>query len=163
MDFAIDTNRLFVIKAKIVPVSTIILFGVRHQRRYFHSNVSDIKGKPKVVKDKRVYKSICNGRYSILKILGEGAMGRVYLAVDEVSGKEVALKMVPKAVSDRRERLDELRDNYNRVESLHHPNIAAVKHLVKIPELGEYALMMEYVPGPTLLQFRKAQLGGASR
>ncbi len=75
MDFAIDTNRLFVIKAKIVPVSTIILFGVRHQRRYFHSNVSDIKGKPKVVKDKRVYKSICNGRYSILKILDEGAMG----------------------------------------------------------------------------------------
>ncbi len=110
-------------------------------------------------KDKRVYKRICNGRYSILKILGEGAMGRVYLAKDEVSGKEVALKMVPREVSGRKDRLEELRQNYDRVESLHHPNIVAVKHLLKIPELGEYALMMEYVPGPTLLEYRKTQAG----
>ena len=139
-------------------------FGVRGfcSESFRHDGSADDslrKGKSKMEKDKRVYKKICNGRYAIVKVLGKGAMGCVYLAHDAESGKEVALKMVPREVSDVDYEMEELKKNYDKVESLHHPHIAAVKHLVKVPETGEYALMMEYVPGKTLLEYRRARPG----
>ena len=85
-------------------------------------------------KDQRVYKKICNGRYAVVDILGKGAMGCVYLAHDGESGKKIALKMLPREVSDVVYEMEELKKNYDKVESLHHPHIAAVKHLVKVPE-----------------------------
>ena len=108
---------------------------------------------------KRVYKRICDGRYSITKKLGGGGSGRVYRATDEVAGEEVALKMVAETGADPEKEMEELKRNYQRVGNLHHPNIVAVKDLLVIPEFRKYALKMEYVSGQNLLQYRRKQPG----
>jgi eukaryotic-like serine/threonine-protein kinase len=87
------------------------------------------------------------GRYAIARLLGSGGMGRVYLARDELTGRDVAVKVVAPPVDER------LRVGYQRfvrearvVSSLHHPNLVGV--IAFHEELG--LLAMVYMAGGTL-------------
>ncbi|HUS65644.1 MAG TPA: protein kinase [Kofleriaceae bacterium] len=87
------------------------------------------------------------GRYVVERLLGSGGMGRVYLARDAFSGKQVAVKVVAPP-SDAR-----LAEGYRRfvreaqvVSSLSHANVVAVVAFHE--ELG--VLAMEYMSGGTL-------------
>jgi eukaryotic-like serine/threonine-protein kinase len=87
------------------------------------------------------------GRYRVARLLGSGGMGRVYLARDEFSGRDVAVKVVAAPVDARSG------EGYRRflreaevVSSLHHPNIVAV--VASHEELG--LLAMEFMSGGTL-------------
>jgi eukaryotic-like serine/threonine-protein kinase len=87
------------------------------------------------------------GRYRVVRLLGSGGMGRVYLARDEFSGRDVAVKVVAPPVDARSA------DGYRRflreaevVSSLRHPNIVAV--VAAHEELG--LLAMEFMAGGTL-------------
>jgi eukaryotic-like serine/threonine-protein kinase len=82
-----------------------------------------------------------------VRLLGSGGMGRVYLARDEFSGRDVAVKVVAPPVDARSA------DGYRRflreaevVSSLRHPNIVAV--VAAHEELG--LLAMEFMAGGTL-------------
>jgi serine/threonine-protein kinase len=97
--------------------------------------------------DDREREARLGGRYRVVRLLGAGGMGRVYLARDELSGREVAVKVVAPPVDAR------LQAGYRRfvrearvVSSLHHPNLVAVVAFHE--ELG--ILAMEYQAGGTL-------------
>lgn len=92
-----------------------------------------------------------DGRYQIKDILGKGGMGEVYLAFDEISRTEVAIKLVPREVSTSEDEMEQVRKNFALVRNLHHPNIAAVTALERLAS-GEYILVMEAVPGRRTLQ-----------
>ena len=109
-------------------------------------------------------------QYELLKELGGGGFGTVYLATDTVSGVEVAVKGLPPFVKNNREEMENIRANFALVSRLHHPNIAAalVLHPAKsvtyaaedvrqklrvLP--GDTLMVMEYAPGVTLSQWRK--------
>ena len=88
------------------------------------------------------------GHYRIVRKIGEGGMGEVYLAEDTVLGRPVAIKTLrheslPDATAIRRFRQEALA-----VSALNHPNI------VVIYEIGEEAgvnwIAAEYVEGETL-------------
>ena len=87
-----------------------------------------------------------DGRYLIKDILGKGGMGEVYLALDEISKTEVAIKLVPREVSTNEDEMEQVRRNFALVRNLHHPNIAAVTALERLP-CGEFILVMEAVLG----------------
>ena len=87
------------------------------------------------------------GAYRILRELGRGGMGAVYLAVREGDGFEqrVALKLVKRGM-DTDDILRRFRHERRILASLHHPNIA---RLVDggVAEDGRPYLTMEYVEG----------------
>ncbi len=88
--------------------------------------------------------------YRITAKLGAGGMGEVYRAEDSKLGREVAIKVLPAAVSQDPERLARFEREAKLLAALNHPNIAAIYGL---EESGPTrALVMELVEGPTLAE-----------
>jgi Tol biopolymer transport system component/predicted Ser/Thr protein kinase len=86
--------------------------------------------------------------YRIIKALGSGGMGEVYLAEDTRLKRAVAIKILPAALAahpDRRERFER---EAQAVAALNHQNVVTV---YSVEQAGETLfLTMEYVDGRTL-------------
>lgn len=89
-----------------------------------------------------------HGRYEILRTIGEGGMGRVYLARDRELGRTVALKVMNTLGREASDRAMLLLKESRLLAALRHPNIVAV-HDSGLE--GEQAwLVMDYVDGRSL-------------
>lgn len=88
------------------------------------------------------------GHYRILRPLGKGGMGEVYLADDTKLQRQVALKFLPDTVRNDPERLARFRREALAAASLKHPNIATIYALEDIDD--HTFIVMEYVEGETL-------------
>jgi len=88
------------------------------------------------------------GPYEISGPLGAGGMGEVYRARDAKLNRDVALKVLPEAFAQDRDRMARFEREAQVLASLNHPNIASI---YGFEESGEKkALVMELVEGPTL-------------
>src|SRR3954466_7855865 len=77
-----------------------------------------------------------------------GGMGEVYRAHDTKLNRNVAVKVLPAAFVNDRERLSRFQREARLLASLNHPNIALIHGL---EDSGNtHALVMELVEGPTL-------------
>ena len=92
------------------------------------------------------------GRYKLVKILGQGGMGVVWLARDEELERDVALKFLPDPVIHDHALLKDLKNETRRSLELTHKNIVRIYDFVH----GEHAacISMEYVDGETLSNLR---------
>ena len=88
------------------------------------------------------------GPYEITAQIGVGGMGEVYRATDTNLKRQVAIKVLPEAVSGDLERLARFQREAEVLAALNHPNIAHIHGLEKSG--GQVALVMELVEGPTL-------------
>ncbi|MDX3033089.1 serine/threonine-protein kinase, partial [Streptomyces scabiei] len=99
---------------------------------------------------------IINNRYRLLRTLGAGGMGRVWLAYDEelaceVSMKEISLPDVPVDATEPAQRIARARSEARHAARLRgHPHVATV-HDVVLHE-GLPWIVMEYVPDAIDLQ-----------
>ncbi len=99
---------------------------------------------------------VINGRYRLLRTLGAGGMGRVWLAHDEelaceVAMKEIALPDVPTDAAEPVHRIARARSEARHAARLRgHPHVATV-HDVVVHE-GLPWIVMEYVPDAIDLQ-----------
>jgi Tol biopolymer transport system component len=84
------------------------------------------------------------GPYEIVSALGAGGMGEVYRARDTTLDRDVAIKVLPDAVSGDPERLSRFEREAKALAALNHPNVAQIYAV----EAG--AIVMELVPGDTL-------------
>jgi len=93
------------------------------------------------------------GRYVVVRLLGQGAMGRVLLARDTVLGREVAIKLLRDDLGLPPETRDELflrmRNEARAAASVSHPNLVTLHDMGESSDEGVY-LVFEYVPGRTL-------------
>jgi TPR repeat protein/serine/threonine protein kinase len=87
------------------------------------------------------------GRYEIVRKLGRGGMGQVYLARDSVLGREVAVKVPRLDKNDRILHARFLREAQLAAQ-LHHPNICTI-HDAGV-EQGIHFLTMAYIQGTSL-------------
>ncbi len=87
-------------------------------------------------------------QFEIREILGEGAMGPVYGAVDTSREREVALKILPAAFCEDRDRLVAFQRDAKILLALAHPNLASIYGIVEAD--GDHCLILERVKGETL-------------
>jgi serine/threonine protein kinase len=98
------------------------------------------------------------GRYGLIRPLGQGGMGVVWLATDQVLREEVALKFLPPEVQHNPVSLEDLRREALKSRKLTHPNIMRIHDLCA--STGETPFIsMEYVDGPNLQGLQVQQPG----
>ncbi len=91
--------------------------------------------------------------YEIVRLLGEGGMGEVYLAQDPELRRNVAIKLIPGAWRSK-EALRRFRQERLILARLQHPNIAKLFAAVTTQE-GVPFFVMEYVEGERLDRYAK--------
>ena len=102
------------------------------------------------------------GGYRILRRLGEGGMGKVYLAEPDGGGEQVAIKVLPpnKAAAEG-QAISRFRREMELSQRVKHPNLAETLDVGR--EGGVYFMIMEYVRGRSLYEMVKWSSGGPLR
>lgn len=90
------------------------------------------------------------GQHEIIAPLGSGGMGDVYRARDTNLMRDVAIKVLPEAMTADPERLARLQREAHLLAAVNHPNIAAIYNLEESE--GIRWLVLELVEGETLEQ-----------
>jgi serine/threonine-protein kinase len=93
------------------------------------------------------------GRYQILEPLGEGGMGRVFLAEDPALGRRVAVKVLPPEFTHDRDRRERLLHEARAASALNHPNILVIHDLGEHD--GALYVAMERIDGVTLREWSR--------
>ncbi len=109
-------------------------------------------------------------QYTLIRELGSGGFGVVFLAEDSFSHAQYALKTVLRELKGSSEELDNLMEKFRFVQKLYHPNIAAATAIHRVKEVrygsdevreklrlspGDPVMIMRYAPGETLSRWRK--------
>jgi serine/threonine protein kinase/Tfp pilus assembly protein PilF len=92
------------------------------------------------------------GRFTLVKILGRGGMGIVWLARDEELERNVALKFLPDLMIQDHAVFDQLKRETKRCLELTHPHIVRIHDFVH--DEGSGCISMEYIDGETLSNLR---------
>ena len=92
------------------------------------------------------------GRYTLVKILGRGGMGIVWLAHDEELERDVALKFLPDLIIHDAAVLSDLKRETRRSLELTHKNIVRIYDFVH--DERSACISMEYIDGETLSNLR---------
>jgi serine/threonine-protein kinase len=87
-------------------------------------------------------------RYRIVGLLGRGGMGEVYRAEDLKLGQPVALKFLPRELTDRADRLARFHQEVRMARQVSHPNVCRVHDIAETQ--GQHFLSMEYIDGENL-------------
>lgn len=102
------------------------------------------------------------GGYRILKPLGEGGMGKVFLAVNEQTFEKVAIKVLPpKKLQEEALSLARFRREMELSQRCRHPNVART---VAVGNDGDvYFMVLEYIPGMSLYDMVRSDRYGPLR
>ncbi len=97
----------------------------------------------------------CFGHYEIVRQIGAGGMGEVYLAKDTRLNRKVALKVLPEYLTNDKSRLQRFEQEARAASALNHPNI------ITIYEIGVSGntnfIAAEYIEGETLHKHLKSE------
>jgi len=88
-------------------------------------------------------------RYHILKKLGEGGMGQVYLAEHVKMGRKSALKVMNPGMNQDADAIARFNREASNASRLNHPNICAIYDFGETPD-GLIYLAMEFIEGQAL-------------
>lgn len=91
-------------------------------------------------------------RYTLVKTLGRGGMGVVWLARDDELERHVALKFLPELIVHDRAVLGDMKKETRRSLDLTHKNIVRIYDFVHSDQSG--CISMEYIDGDTLSNLR---------
>ena len=96
----------------------------------------------------RIHQGDFVSHYRILSKIGAGGMGEVYLAIDTILDRKVALKILPSEVTSNPQRVRRFLQEAKAASSLNHP------HIITVHEVGEanstYFIATEFIDGVTL-------------
>ena len=90
---------------------------------------------------------VIDGRYRVVRLLGEGGFGTVYLVEDQLKENEhLALKLLSREGMTEEE-IGRLKNEFHAMAMLRHPGIARARDFGTEAESGRHYLTREYIPG----------------
>jgi beta-lactam-binding protein with PASTA domain len=92
--------------------------------------------------------TVIDGRYEVLSRIGTGGMADVYLARDQLLGRQVAVKLLQHRFAEDQEFVERFRREASSAAGLSHPNVVAIFDRGEWD--GTYYIAMEYLPGRSL-------------
>jgi serine/threonine-protein kinase len=105
------------------------------------------------------------GDYRILRRLGEGGMGSVYLGYQEAGGRHVAIKVLPDHLASNQAYVDRFYREAKSGALLDHPNIVRNLAVGQDRTTAKHYIVLEYVDGPSahslLQQYGRLKVGDA--
>jgi serine/threonine protein kinase len=93
--------------------------------------------------------------YRIVRKIGAGGMGEVFLAEDTRLDRKVALKLLPDHLTNDESRLRRFIREAKAASALNHPNIITIHEIVQ--ERSGYYIATEYIEGQTLRRLMQAE------
>ena len=96
----------------------------------------------------RLSSTVLSGRYRLESKLGSGGMSTVYLALDEVLDRPVAVKLLHREISEEEDQLERFRREARAAARLSHPNLVGVIDAGE--DDGRPYIVFEYIDGRTL-------------
>lgn len=91
------------------------------------------------------------GNYQVVRKIGSGGMGEVYLAHDNSLKRDVALKFLPDHSLGSKDQISRFRREAQAAAALKHPNILTIHEISQTPN-GRQFIVMDYYPGRNLLE-----------
>jgi eukaryotic-like serine/threonine-protein kinase len=88
------------------------------------------------------------GSYQVVGVLGAGGMGEVYRARDERLKRMVAIKVLPRHLSEREDLQQRFEQEARAASALNHPNIITIHEIGRLDSV--HYMVMELVEGKTL-------------
>lgn len=96
---------------------------------------------------------LLNERYEIIRQLGKGGMGEVFLAEDTKINRQVSLKVLHSGIASNKERLRRFHQEAKAVSALNHPHIMTVYEFDSTRDEIQF-IVGEFIDGETLNDYR---------
>lgn len=96
---------------------------------------------------------VIEGRYRIQSVIGQGSAGTVYKAVQELIGREVAIKVLHEYLVSDEEFIKRFRQEAKASSRLSHPNIITIYDFGVIPQGNRPYIAMDLLVGTPLSDF----------
>jgi len=97
------------------------------------------------------------GPYRIVRPVGKGGMGRVYLAIDDKKDRTVAIKVLPEHFLDDKKKSEYLRRELRLASELDHPNVVDIFEMIELPRKSDGKLqgfmLMEFIDGVNIKDY----------
>ena len=136
-----DGSPLIDVQSTAVPAQS-----GEHRTQVRQAPVTPAKGLDKAA---TLSGQVLDGRYQVLKKLGEGGMSFVYLAREIASGETVAIKVLSPKLSNERSSVERLRREAGLAMRLNHPNVCRILRLGETED-GLIYLVMPFLQGELL-------------
>jgi len=97
------------------------------------------------------------GPYRIIRPIGKGGMGRVYLAIDDENKRKVAIKVLPEQFLDDKKRSEYLQRELQIARELDHPNVVNIFGSMELRRKSDGKMqgfmLMDYIDGGNLREY----------
>lgn len=100
--------------------------------------------------------AVIDGRYDVVKQIGQGAMGSVFKVTDERLHKTFALKILRPELASDRLNVKRFEQEARAAKELTHPNLVPV-YDYKVPDAGSPYMVMDFLDGESLSDLIKSQ------
>jgi eukaryotic-like serine/threonine-protein kinase len=126
-------------------VESLLSFHERAEN-FIEEPPADVAADWRVVKESRAGQTL--GHYYLIRQIGRGGMGDVYLARDTRLDRHVALKLLPTRLTEDVQSVQRFRQEARAVSALNHPNIITIHEIGEVG--GVHFIATEFVEGETL-------------